>query len=101
MSGNASLIVVAEKKGYIYKSTDLGLSWSRILGDTNTEWASVSMDSKALNIAAAPPNGYVQKSNDAGATWTNFSPFQAKWASIALEQSWNGPQISAGKIYMS
>ena len=54
--------------GYIYRSTDYGVTWSQV-GNSNN-WYSVAMSSDGKYQTAVVHGGYIYRSTDYGVTWS-------------------------------
>ncbi len=78
-SGNTDVMYAASEWGGIYKSTDAGLTWSRLDGHLPTVTWDVEVDPSNANRVYATsffdgkvaPSSGINISTDAGATWTN------------------------------
>jgi hypothetical protein len=91
--------------GYIYTSTDSGISWTTNSNSSGAQnWRSVtsSADGKTLAAVVYPRNGagaggYIYTSTDYGVTWTQTSAGQKWWQCIT--SSSDGTKLAAGEWY--
>jgi len=72
--------------GFVYKSTNFGVSWSKLEGLTNKTYTSISCSSNGLNLTLTETNGSIYKSTDAGATWSTATIGNSsnKWNCVAV-----------------
>ena len=61
--------VVAVYGGYIYRSTDYGVTWNQVTSDAARNWYSVAMSSDGKYQTAVIYGGYIYRSTDYGVTW--------------------------------
>lgn len=94
----------SDEGGYIYTSTDGGLTWTERNSLGSQYWSSVTSSSDGVKLAATVMDGYIYTSNDAGVTWsTSTSAGMRSWISITSSAS--GTELVAaeknGYIYTS
>lgn len=89
--------------GFIYTSTDSGVTWSPRFG--SARWSSAASSADGTKLVAAihdSSNGYIYTSTDSGATWSPRAVI-AQWSSVA--SSADGTKLAAavdgGYIYTS
>lgn len=83
---------------YIYKSTDLGISWTPITAAGTGTWISIAIDSNNV-IYACNYGSSVQKSIDSGATWTAVTPASyVAWTGVAVDSHHNVYAINSTYI---
>ncbi|MCC6681952.1 MAG: hypothetical protein IT445_13715 [Phycisphaeraceae bacterium] len=57
---------------YVYRSTDQGLTWTKVSTVSNLIWANLYVHNGDLYLMGRNGSGfYIRKSTDAGSTWTN------------------------------
>ncbi len=105
MSANGEKIVAVAKEqdpdtfetlpGYIYTSTDGGVTWTERTGAGERFWTDVTSSQNGVRVAAVDGNnGYVYTSNDSGVTWTQRTGAGARpWT--AIDASANGQRLVA------
>lgn len=112
MSGDGSKMVAAEiggtlpgeaTGGFIYTSTDFGVTWTKNTSAGNRLWSSVTSSTDGNNLAAAVDGGKIYQSSDSGITWTATGSISAAWNAMA--SNGDGRSIAAairdGSIYVS
>jgi type II secretory pathway pseudopilin PulG len=90
--------------GYIYVSSDSGLTWATSTDAGSRYWASVTSSADGMKLAAADSDGYIYTSVDSGVTWTaqtgsgsrNWFPITSSDDGTKLAAAVNG-----GYIYTS
>ncbi len=91
--------------GYIYTSTDSGVTWTARMTDATRYWRSITSSTDGKNLAAVvSSSGYIYTSTDYGATWTpRMTDATRSWYSIT--SSSDGQNLAAvvygGYIYTS
>jgi photosystem II stability/assembly factor-like uncharacterized protein len=83
--------------GYIYTSTDSGVTWTQQTGSGSRNWSNVasSADGNKL-VGVVAFGGYIYTSADSGATWTQqTSAGSNDWYSVA--SSTDGNKLIAGQ----
>jgi photosystem II stability/assembly factor-like uncharacterized protein len=86
-STGTKLIAGENGHGYVYTSTDGGVTWSDNSGSSGQRWwYTVASSTDASVLYAADNNyGYMYKSIDGGVTWTEITEAgQNYWQSIAI-----------------
>lgn len=90
--------------GYIYTSTDSGVTWTEQTSDGIRNRRSVAISADGSKMFAAVANGLIYVSNDAGVTWTEQTdPGSNNWYSIASSADGNKLAAAAnyGHIYLA
>jgi photosystem II stability/assembly factor-like uncharacterized protein len=100
------LAAVDSFQGYIYTSSDTGVTWTQQTGSGQHAWTAIASSSDGTHLAATDGSlGYVYTSADSGATWAQRTGSgQLYWSSIA--SSADGSRLVAadsnnGYIYTS
>jgi hypothetical protein len=75
-----SMLIACEESGYIYISTNLGLSWKYTHFISN--WIKVKFNPTGTVMYALEKNGYIWNSTDMGINWSIFSNLKKTWKSI-------------------
>jgi len=112
MSGDGSKMVAAEiggtlpgeaTGGFIYTSTDFGVTWTKNTSAGSRMWSSVTSSTDGSNLAAAVDGGKIYQSSDSGLTWAATGSISAAWNAMA--SNGDGRSIAAairdGSIYVS
>ncbi|MFZ2151988.1 MAG: hypothetical protein WAV09_02675 [Minisyncoccia bacterium] len=68
-SSDGTKLVAGRAPGYLYTSTDSGVTWAEQTGAGSRTWYSVTSSSDGTKLAAAAYGGYIYTSTDSGATW--------------------------------
>jgi hypothetical protein len=88
--------------GYIWTSTDSGVSWTRQNVTSGLRWISIASSADGTNLVAAVYNGYLFVSSNSGTSWTQVGS-SLYWTSVA--SSADGTRLVAvangGQIYTS
>lgn len=84
-SDDGSIVYAGEDGGYIYKSTNYGVTWSATPSVT-THWYSLDTSADGTKIVTADlVNGNIYTSTDSGANWTTRSSAGARnWKAVAM-----------------
>lgn len=82
----------AINNGFVYKSTNFGVSWTKLEGLTNKNYTSISCSANGLNIVLSETDGSIYKSTDAGATWSTSTIGNSS-------NLWNCVSVSANARY--
>jgi photosystem II stability/assembly factor-like uncharacterized protein len=105
-SSDGTKLAAGVSGGYIYTSSDSGVSWTPRLTDTNRYWYSITSSSDGTKLAAAAAGGYIYTSTDSGVNWTERQPITGtirNWYSIT--SSSDGTKLAVvdygGYIYTS
>jgi len=69
MSSDGSKMITGVEGGYLYTSTDWGVTWTPRFADAGRSWYSVAMSSDGSKLYAANNQG-VYSSTNGGVTWT-------------------------------
>jgi photosystem II stability/assembly factor-like uncharacterized protein len=73
--------------GYIYRSTNYGVTWTQATSDTTRSWSSVAMSSDGKYQTAVANGGYIYRSTNYGVTWnTSMSDTSRNWNSVAINK---------------
>lgn len=81
--------------GYIYTSTDGGITWTLRTSAGFHSWESIAMSADGMKIIAADFGGYLYTSTDSGATWiARTTPGMHNWTAVA--SSADGMKLVAG-----
>jgi len=74
--------------GYIYTSTDGGVTLIERASAGSRLWKSVASDSTGTNLVASVTNGYIYTSADGGVTWTQQDNAGSRnWVSVASDST--------------
>jgi hypothetical protein len=112
-SANGSKIIVSDSidnsggtpaEGYIYISTDYGVTWTRATGAGEHNWMSIASSADGMKLAAiyndGPGASYIYTSADGGTTWTQrASAGSNAWWSIT--SSVDGTKLAATSVQTS
>jgi photosystem II stability/assembly factor-like uncharacterized protein len=69
MSSDGKYQTAVEYDGYIYRSTNYGVTWTQATSDTTRNWYSVAMSSDGKYQTAVVNGGYIYRSTNYGVTW--------------------------------
>ena len=73
--------------GYIYRSTDYGVTWNQATSDTSRYWQLVAMSGDGKYQTAVVNGGYIYRSTDYGVTWNQItSDVTRNWQSVAINK---------------
>ena len=99
-SDDGTKLAAVVSSGYIYTSTDSGVTWTA--RDSIRNWSSIASSSDGTKLAAVVSNGYIYTSTDSGVTWTPRDTVH-NWR--AITSSSDGTKLAAvvngGYIYTS
>jgi peptidoglycan hydrolase-like protein with peptidoglycan-binding domain len=104
-SSDGTKLAASVDGGYIYTSSDSGISWNQITSAGSRNWKSITSSSDGTKLAAAVSFGYIYTSTNSGVSWTEqTSTGQRFWNSIT--SSSDGTKLAAvnsnsGYIYTS
>ena len=94
--------------GYIYTSTDSGITWTprTVPGILTAQWVGFASSSDGTKLVTGDPNnGYIYTSTDSGITWTaRQTSFTSNWRAFASSSDGTiliTGHISSGYIYTS
>jgi photosystem II stability/assembly factor-like uncharacterized protein len=103
-SSDGTKLVAAPSTGYIYTSSDSGVTWTEQTGSGSRSWTDLTSSSDGIKLAAVSggaTTGYIYTSTNSGVTWTQRSPLTAStprnWYSIT--SSSDGTKLAAGVNY--
>jgi len=86
---------------YFFRSTDLGMTWTRF-GNGNLRLYRIAIDSSGVLWGGCDPNGGVYKSTNQGETWTNTLPTNERIFSITVSpNNWIWAGTYDGKVVYS
>lgn len=103
-SADGSKLVAAANSGYLYTSTDSGLTWTARATDASRFWYGVASSDDGSKLVATERNGYIYTSIDSGINWTARATDAGRnWFDVA--SSTDGSKLVAtdyqGFIYTS
>ena len=87
MSGDGATILEESGDGYLYRSTDSGVSWTKLVSAPSTSWAGLAVSKDGTTFYAGSTSSPVgmYKSTDSGNTWTLIPGTSTQqWGSIAM-----------------
>ena len=102
-SSDGTKLVAAPSTGYIYTSSDSGVTWTEQTGSGSRSWKALTSSSDGTKLAAVSggATGYIYTSTNSGVTWTQRSPVTEStprsWYSIT--SSSDGTKLAAGVNY--
>jgi hypothetical protein len=86
--------------GYIYTSTDSGVTWTQQTGSGDRGWNAVASSADGTKLVAAELGGYIYTSTDSGVTWTEQTDSGMNgWVSV--DSSADGTKLVAADGYFS
>ena len=101
-SADGIKLAAGEWGGYIYTSTDSGVTWTA-QNSGSRYWHSITSSADGSKLAAVAYNGQIYTSTDSGVTWTAQNSGNTQWYSIT--SSADGSKLAAvelgGSIYLS
>lgn len=93
--------------GYIYTSTDAGVTWTTQIGSGTKSWVSIASSADGTKLAAAEIGGRISTSTNSGVLWTNRA-VSTNWSAVAssadgtkLVAVVGGHMVVPGLIYTS
>jgi len=90
MSSDDTKLAACVYGGYIYTSTDGGITWTEQTSAGYRRWISIAMSSDGTKLAACVYSGYIYTSMDGGITWTEqTSAGIGNWSSIKMSSDGN------------
>lgn len=103
-SSDFTKLVATVSPGYIYTSTDSGVTWTEQTLSGSRAWTAVTSSADGTKLAAVVNGGYIYTSADSGATWTEQTLSGTRaWTDIVSSD--DGTRLSAtvstGYIYTS
>jgi hypothetical protein len=94
-SADGSKLVAGVNGGYLYTSTDSGMTWTA--RDGSRPWSSLACSADGTKIFATTNPGAIYTSTDSGVTWTPNIMFSfLNWASVA--SSADGSKLLAASV---
>jgi YVTN family beta-propeller protein len=95
---------ISSLAGYLYTSSDSGISWTRRRSAGIHEWHTIAYSPDGTKLFAATDNA-IYRSTDSGVTWSQvFNHGTTAGASVAIAASSNGTYVVAGNgvdLYVS
>jgi hypothetical protein len=89
LSIDGQYIVACVNPGFIYTSSDYGVSYTQ--RDASRAWNAVASSTDGMNLVACVYGGYIYTSKDSGANWTARDPapypFSHDWTSVASSET--------------
>jgi len=106
-SSDGTKLVAGVRNGYIYTSTDSGITWVERTNAGSRDWYSMASSSDGTKLVAGvySSGGYIYTSDDSGASWVErTNAGSRRWSSIASSD--DGTKLVAvpddgGSIYTS
>lgn len=100
-SADGMKVVAGVDSGYIYVSTNAGISWSAT-GAPFSRWQAVASSSDGTKLVAAGLNSQLWMSTDSGATWTARGTTR-QWASVASSSDGSNlvAAVDGGQLWTS
>ena len=77
---------VTRTSGYIYTSSNYGITWTERTTAGARDWNSISLSSTGEYQTAVVPSGYIYTSSDYGVTWTERSVVNT-WLSVSISNT--------------
>ena len=99
-SSDGTKLVAAPNTGYIYTSSDSGVTWTEQTGSGSRSWKALTSSSDGTKLAAVVNGGNIWTSSDSGESWTERQPTAGttrNWYSIT--SSSDGTKLAAGVNY--
>jgi|GEM_PF-5064757 len=88
MNADGQVILVADKNGYLYLSTDGGVNFSPRLGPGEKDWTALAISADGFNQYAAVNNGNIYQSLDRGQNWSVLTSAGIHyWRTISCDQT--------------
>ena len=92
-SADGSKLAAVATLGYLYTSSDFGVTWTPHITDVKRSWLCITSSADGSKLAAAGKNGLFT-SSDSGATWTVRVPLaKAYW--VGITSSADGTKLAA------
>ncbi len=93
-SSDGTKLAATEYNGYIYTSTDSGVTWTQQTDSGQRLWGSIASSSDGTKLAAVAGSDYIYTSTDSGVTWTQQTDSGSRgWQSIT--SSSDGTKLAA------
>ena len=104
-SSDGTKLAAVVNGGYIWTSTDYGVSWTAKLTDTNRDWRGITSSSDGTKLAAFFYPGYIYTSTNSGVSWTTNSNSSGSRDWVSITSSSDGTKLAAvvnvGNIWTS
>ena len=82
-SSDGAKLAVADFGGYLYTSTNSGLTWTKRMPDSTRGWGSIASSADGTKLVAGVIFGYIYTSTDGGSTWaTSTKAGYDRWSNI-------------------
>ena len=89
-SADGSIILATSNVGYVYKSTDSGVTWSQITSATlgTAGWQGAAVSADGTRMAVSKWGGGIYVSSDSGNTWTQTATAYGSqnWRDVAMSR---------------
>ncbi|MEY4440435.1 MAG: hypothetical protein RLY49_61 [Candidatus Parcubacteria bacterium] len=96
-SADGTKLAATNNGGYIYTSTDGGVTWTEQTGASSRSWTSITSSADGTKLAATEVGGFIFTSIDSGVTWTEqMGSGAGNW--ISITSSADGTKLAAGVI---
>jgi len=93
-SGDGTKLAAVQYPGYIWTSSDSGVSWTSRA--SYQDWVAIASSGDGIKLAAAARMGKIWTSSDSGASWTMTSA-----ASFYTDVAWSGITSSHDGTYLA
>ena len=84
LSKNGKFQTACESGGYIQRSSDYGLTWSKVA--TSSAWNGMSLSQDGKMQISCKWDGHICLSKDYGLTWNDLSSDNSQWQGINLNR---------------
>jgi photosystem II stability/assembly factor-like uncharacterized protein len=104
LSSNGNQIFVARYNGYIYRTTDSGVTWTQLTGAGSRYWKGFAISPDGNTIVASAHNDFAYYSTNGGTNWSKASgPISSYWQTAALDPTGRVMAVASanGEIYVS
>jgi len=81
--------------GYIYTSTDGGVTWTERTTSGQRNWTSITSSADGLKLTAVGRECYIYTSTDGGVTWIERKVRKLDWDWIFITSSADGHKLAA------
>ncbi|PKM91069.1 hypothetical protein CVU82_03365 [Candidatus Falkowbacteria bacterium HGW-Falkowbacteria-1] len=96
-SADGTKILASVTTGYIYTSSDSGVTWTAQTSVGSKNWTRVASSSDGTKLAAIVGiSGYIYTSPDSGATWTEQTSAGLRWWTALASSSDGSKLVAAG-----
>jgi hypothetical protein len=86
-SGQYMVSATGQNNGYIYYSSNYGLTWLQSNNSPYINWWDCAMDQTGQYCVAAPQGSYLYFSSSYGVYWQQFTSFTASWQGVTITTS--------------